>query len=79
MAARSAAEAALDHATTLIERIGARSLAPALLEWRAELAAALGDEISCEQLLGQAERGYEEIGAPIHAQRLAAQRQTRSG
>ena len=45
VAACSAAEAALDHAATLIERIGARSLAPALLEWRAELAAVVDDEI----------------------------------
>ena len=35
----TAVEAALEHAAELIERMGARVRAPALLEWRAELAA----------------------------------------
>ena len=43
-AARDAAEAALASAAALIERTGARTLAPALCEWRAELAAVLGDD-----------------------------------
>jgi hypothetical protein len=41
--ARGAAEAALDEAAALVERTGARTLAPTLWEWRAELAAVLGD------------------------------------
>ncbi len=77
--AQTAAEAALSIASELIERTGARTLAPALLEWRAELAAVLGDESTSEQLLRQAARSYEALGAPKQAQRLAAQRQTRLG
>jgi hypothetical protein len=66
-AARNAAEAALANAAELIERSGARTLAPALCEWRAELAAVLGDDAAREQLLRQAHQGYLEIGAPAHA------------
>jgi hypothetical protein len=69
-AARAAAEAALTCAAALIERSGARLLAPALSEWRAELAAVLGDDATRERLLRQAQQGYEEIGAPAHAARL---------
>jgi hypothetical protein len=69
-AAREPAEAALASAAALIERTGARTLAPALCEWRAELAAVLGDEVTRGQLLRQALQGYEEIGAPGHAARL---------
>lgn len=76
--ARDAAEAALTHAAELIERTGAKTLAPALCEWRAELAAVLGDDATREQLLRQAAQLYEEIGAPLHAARLAAERQKRS-
>src|SRR5439155_7234107 len=49
-AARDAAEAALASAAALIERTGAKTLAPALCEWRAELAAVLGDEVARVQL-----------------------------
>jgi hypothetical protein len=70
-AARDAVEAALACAAELIERTGSRTLAPALCEWRAELAAVLGDGAAREALLGEAERGYTEIGAPRHAARLA--------
>ncbi len=76
--ARDAAEAALACAAALIERTGARTLAPALCEWRAELAAVLGDDVTRERLLREAQHSYEEIGAPLHAARLAAQRQERS-
>jgi len=69
-AGRDAAEAALASATALIERMGARTLAPALCEWRAELAAVLGDDVTRAQLLRQAQQGYDEIGAPLHAARL---------
>ena len=77
-AARDAVEAALASAAELIERTGARTLAPALYEWRAELAAVLGDDVTRDQLVRQAEQLYEEIGAPLHAARIAAQRQERS-
>jgi hypothetical protein len=70
-AARDAVEAALACAAALIERTGARTLAPALCEWRAELAAVLGDDATRQELLREAERGYTEIGAPRHAARLA--------
>jgi hypothetical protein len=78
VAGRAEVEAALDNAAQRIERTGARTLAPFLLEWRAELAAALGDAVTRERLLQQAELVYEEIGAPKHAQRLAARRQALS-
>jgi hypothetical protein len=70
-AARDAVEGALACAAELIERTGSRTLAPALCEWRAELAAVLGDDATREELLREAERGYTEIGAPRHAARLA--------
>ena len=73
-AARDAAESALANAAALIERTGAKAFAPALCEWRAELAAVLGDEVTRAQLLRQAQQGYEEIGAPGHAERLARER-----
>jgi hypothetical protein len=49
----------------------APTLAPELLERRAELAAGLGDQTTREQLLRQARQGYEAIGAPGHVVRLA--------
>ena len=70
-AARDAAEAALASAAALIERTGAKTLAPALCEWRAELAAVLGDDAASVQLLREAQQLYEEIGAPGHVSRLA--------
>ncbi len=76
-APRDAVEAALSSAAELIARTGARTLAPFLCEWRAELAAVLGDDATRDQLLRQAEQLYEEIGAPLHAARLAAERQAR--
>jgi len=72
-AARDAAEAALSEAAALIERTGAKLLAPALLEWRAELAATLGDDAARLQLLREARQGYLDIGAPAHAARLEAE------
>ena len=69
-AAHGAAEAALESAAVLIERTGAKTLTPALCEWRAELSGALRDDTTREQLLREARRGYDEIGAPGHAERL---------
>ena len=65
------AEAALARAASLIERSGATTLSPALCEWRAELAAVLGDDAGRDRLLREAQQGYEKIGAPRHAARLA--------
>lgn len=69
-AARDAVEALLARAAALIERTGARTLAPALCEWRAELAAVLGDDVTRQQLLREAEHLYQEIGAPLQVERL---------
>ena len=71
--ARDAAEAALANAAALIERTGAKTLAPALCEWRAELAAVLGDDTRRVQLLREAQQGYDGIGAPGHAERIGRQ------
>ena len=62
----------------LIEETGARCRDPVVDEIAAEIAGSLGDEVIGEQLLQQAEQGYEEIGAARHAQRLATKRQARS-
>ena len=70
-AARHAIEEALANAASLIERSGEPTLAPELLELRAELAAGLGDQMTREQLLRQAPQGYEAIGAPGQVVRLA--------
>jgi adenylate cyclase len=69
--AREAVEAALSQAAALIERTGAKLLSPALSEWRAELAEVLGDAAAREALLREAQKGYEQVGAPGHATRLA--------
>ncbi len=69
--ARAAAEVALAEAAALIERTGAKLLAPRLCEWRAELAAVLGDDAASDALLREALTLYEEIGAPLQAARIA--------
>ena len=71
---RAASEAAKEEfakAAALIERSGATSLSPALCEWRAELADVMADETTRDQLLSEAQTGYEAIGAPAQAKRLA--------
>ncbi len=68
--ARSAVESALAEASALIERTGAKLLAPALLEWRAELAGVVNDDAARRRLLEEARAGYEGIGAPGHIERL---------
>ncbi len=70
-AAREAAEASLERAAALIEQSGAQLLAPSLSEWRAELAGVLGDDAAREALLREAREGYEAVGAPNHAARVA--------
>jgi adenylate cyclase len=68
--AQKAAEAAFAETTALIERCQMETLAAPLLEWRAELAAVLGDEDGRARLLDEARRGYDAIGATKHAERL---------
>ena len=75
LAARAAVESALNNAAQLIDQTGASSLAIVLLEWRAELARAVGDDDDSEALLNQAEQGYKKIGSHRQAQRLEESRQ----
>jgi hypothetical protein len=70
-AARAAAEAALAEVSALIERTGATTLAPFLCEWRAELAAVLGDDASRAHLLQEAESGFRAVGAHGRAEQIA--------
>ncbi len=72
-ATRASAEAELAEAGALIERTGARLLAPALLEWRAELATTLGDTAARVRLLHEARQEYVEIGASGHVARLTTE------
>jgi len=76
LAARAAVESALDNAAQLIDQTGASSLAIALLEWRAELARAVGNDDASEALLNQAKQGYKRIGSPKQVQRLEESRHT---
>jgi hypothetical protein len=69
-AARDVAEASLAAAAVLIQRSSSKTLVPFLAEWRAELAAVLADNGTREQLLREAQHGYEEIGARGRAARL---------
>jgi adenylate cyclase len=65
-------DAALERADRLVDSIGARLLLPSILETRARLVAARGDDGAARQMLGDAISIYNEIGAPDHAERLAA-------
>lgn len=67
VSAMASAEAALGRAAELIDSTGARTLAPLLLAWRAELAAAAGEPARQVDLLKQAMALFEEIGAPLQA------------
>lgn len=55
------AQAALDTAADLVERTGAHLLAPALSEWRAELAGMRGDIAGRQHWLDAAARGFAAI------------------
>jgi hypothetical protein len=57
----------------LKKRTSATTLAPSLCEWRAELAAVLGDETERTRLLRDAQRGYAAIGARQRAEWVAQQ------
>ena len=72
LAAQDAIDHALAAASALIDRTGARLRAPALCEWKAELAVAHGDHVSRARLLHEAQDAYLEFGAPGQAARLAA-------
>ena len=78
--ANAAAEAqrTLVEVCALIDETGAHSRGPVVHETAAEIARSVGDTLISDQLLRQAEEGYEQIGALGHAQRLAAQRQVLS-
>jgi adenylate cyclase len=68
---RAAVERALEQAAALVEETGARAQAPRIVEARARLAQCAGDVEAREQLLREAHRLYEAIGATGHARRLA--------
>ena len=72
-AAWASVEAELALAAELIERTGARTFLPSLLEWRAEVAGVCGFAEERLQLLRQAQTVFAEIGAPLLASRIAEQ------
>jgi adenylate cyclase len=64
--------ATFDEVEDLIAELGASTLSPRLLEWRAELAGARGDDRERERLLRAAQQGYTEIDAPRRAEAINA-------
>lgn len=68
---RTEIEAALARAEQLVEQIEGRALSPQILEQRARLAKACGDEPAAARLLNEALDLYRTIGATGHAVRLA--------
>jgi class 3 adenylate cyclase/tetratricopeptide (TPR) repeat protein len=70
--ARAEVEAALAQAFAWLDESGAESLHPRVLEARAALASALGDEAARARDLAEALRLYRAMGAEGHAARLAA-------
>ena len=72
------AQRTLAEVRALIDETGAHSRGPVVQEIAAEIARAHGDTLTSEQLLRQAEEGYQKIGALGHAQRLVTQRQVLS-
>ena len=69
--ARSAIEAALAEAESLVEASGGRVLEPHLREARAELAALLDDASTQMKLLREAHQLFTEMGSADHAERVA--------
>ncbi len=69
-AAREDVEACLARASEWVDESGARAFDPQILEVRAELAAALGDQASRERELREAHRLFTEMGATGHAERV---------
>ncbi len=64
-------EATLSAAQASIEATGAKSYAPFVHVERAELARLLGDEAAWRREIGEAQRLFTEMGATVHAERLA--------
>ncbi|HVO25676.1 MAG TPA: hypothetical protein VMW56_18810, partial [Candidatus Margulisiibacteriota bacterium] len=71
VAAKAAIEASLARAEALIAETGAGAQAPFVIEERARLAIDLGDARAGAQLLREARRAFEQMGAAGHAARLA--------
>ncbi len=69
-AAREDVEACLVRASEWVDESGARAFEPQILEVRAELASALGDQASRERELREAHRLFTEMGATGHAERV---------
>ncbi len=70
-AARDEIEATLTRASAWLDESGAEAVRPRVLEARAALARALGDEAACGRDLAEALRLYRAMGAEGHAERLA--------
>jgi hypothetical protein len=70
-AARAAVEAALGAAQAQVDRSGERMHQPHIHLARADLAAALGDAAGRQRELGEAQRLFTEMGAPIRAAQVA--------
>ena len=69
-AARAMVESEISKAAELIERTGGNVLIPGLCEWRAELAAARGDDAARIEFLREAIVASEAIGATRRTARL---------
>ena len=61
----------LDRAESKAEEIGYRLIGPRLHKLRAELAKRQGDSAAAEGALREAQRLYQEMGAPLQVERLA--------
>jgi len=71
--ARSKASALLERAQELTQITGGIGFAPLIHVELAELARHRGDEADRQRELHEAHRLFSEIGAPLHAERLAAE------
>jgi hypothetical protein len=71
VSAKAAIEASLARAEALIAETGACAQTPFVIEERARLAIDLGDARAGAQLLREARRAFEQMGAAGHAARLA--------
>jgi len=71
--ARSAIEAALDRASTLLRETGAKIHEPGVHIERAELARLLGDEATRQRELREAHRLFTAMGATARAEEVARQ------
>ena len=69
--AKTEIDKSLIEAEALLKPTGAESWRPFIHEERARLAHLTGDEAARERELREAQRLFLEIGAPIHAERIA--------